>query len=111
MLRPALLVIAFACLAACASGPFSVAPPFTADDAKRIAIAEVKRRGYTISPRWHIVAEYGEAIYEMRPPAPGYTVRFQSGASERSTVFKVAVDAATRQVDDFTDMRTLDRSR
>jgi hypothetical protein len=111
MLRPTLFAIAFVYLASCASGPFSASAPFTADDAKRIAIAEVKRRGYTIPQHWHIVAEYGEAIYEMRPPAPGYTVRFQSGASERSTVFKVAVDAATRQVDDFTDMRTLDRSR
>ncbi len=101
MNRPLLLII---CLV---GGACAVAGPFTTQDAAKIAEAEVARHGYTIPETWHVVVVPGNVDIEFQRSYPIYVVRFQRSRSERSTVFEVNVNPATRKAEDFIDLRTV----
>jgi hypothetical protein len=100
MNRPLLLII---CLIACAC---AAARPFTKQDAAKIARAELAQHGYTIPETWYIVVVPGNVDIEFQRSYPIYIVRFQRSRSERSTVFEVNVNHATRKAEDFVDHRT-----
>jgi hypothetical protein len=101
MNRPLLLII---CLIA---GACAAARPFTTQDAAKIAEAEVARRGCAIPQTWHVVVVPGNVDIEFQRSYPIYIVRFQRSHSERSTVFEVNVNPATRKAEDFIDLRTV----
>ena len=100
MNRSILLII---CLVACAC---AAARPFSREDAAKIAEAEVARHGYTIPQTWHTVVVPGNVDIEFERSYPIYIVRFQRSRSQRSTVFEVNVNPATRRAEDFVDHRT-----
>ena len=105
MVKHATLSIFCMVLGACAT-----AAPFTQTDVVRVARDEVARHGHSIPAHWHTVVVASSADFEFQPPYSVYLVRFQSGRSERSTVFKVVVNPASHRAEDFTDMRTLEPS-
>ena len=105
MVKPSILPILCALLGACAS-----APPFSEQDAVRVARVEVARHGYTVPPQWHAIVVSRNVDIEFEKSYPVYLVRFQRGRSERSTVFKVVVNPVSHKAEDFTDMRTIEPS-
>jgi hypothetical protein len=103
MVKPSILPVLCALLGACAS-----TPPFTEQDAVKVAKAEVAKHGYTIPRQWQVVVVPRNVDVEFRESYPVLLVRFQRGPSERSTVFKVVVNPASNKAEDFTDMRMIE---